>query len=282
MTVALSSRSTRAAAALTAAAALLTLSACGSSSKSAAPASSASSSASSSSSSAAGSPAVTGKITVFAAASLQQVFTTLGKEFEAAHPGAKVSFNFSGSGTLAASITAGAPADVFAAASNGTMQTVTKAGDNAAAPVTFTKNILEIAVAPGNPKHITSLADLTKPGLKVALCAATEPCGAAAVTALADAGVKLKPTTYEQDVTSAQNVVQEGEVDASLVYRTNVLGAGGKIAGVNFATAAAAVTDYPIAVLKHAPNSAGGQAFIDFVLSAQGQQVLTAAGFEQP
>lgn len=228
MTAALSSRATRAAAALTAAAALLTLSACGSSSKSASPASSADASASSASSSAASTPAVTGKITVFAAASLQQVFTTLGKQFEAAHPGAKVSFNFSGSGTLAASITSGAPADVFAAASDATMATVTKANDNAAAPATFTKNILEIAVAPGNPKHITSLADLTKPGVKVALCAATEPCGAAAVTALADAKVKLKPVTYEQDVTSAQNVVQLGEVDASLVYRTNILGAGAR------------------------------------------------------
>ena len=282
MTAVLSSRAARAAAAVTAAAALLTLSACGSSSKSAGPASSADSSASSAASTAAGTPAVTGKITVFAAASLQQVFTTLGKEFQAAHPGAKVSFNFSGSGTLAASITSGAPADVFAAASDATMATVTKANDNAAAPATFTKNILEIAVAPGNPKHITSLADLTKPGIKVALCAATEPCGAAAITALADAKVKLKPVTYEQDVTSAQNVVQLGEVDASLVYRTNILGAGGKIDGVNFATAAAAVTDYPIAVLKHAPNSAGAQAFVNFVLSSQGQQVLTAAGFEQP
>ena len=282
MTAVLSSRAARAAAAVTAAAALLTLSACGSSSKSAGPASSADSSASSAASTAAGTPAVTGKITVFAAASLQQVFTTLGKEFQAAHPGAKVSFNFSGSGTLAASITTGAPADVFAAASDATMATVTKANDNAAAPATFTKNILEIAVAPGNPKHITSLADLTKPGIKVALCAATEPCGAAAITALADAKVKLKPVTYEQDVTSAQNVVQLGEVDASLVYRTNILGAGGKIDGVNFATAAAAVTDYPIAVLKHAPNSAGAQAFVNFVLSSQGQQVLTAAGFEQP
>ena len=280
MTVALSHRATRAAAAVTAAAALLTLSACGSSSKAASPAPTASSSASASG--AASTAAVTGKITVFAASSLQQVFTTLGKEFQAAHPGAKVSFNFSGSGTLAASITAGAPADVFAAASDATMATVTKAGDNASAPVTFTKNILEIATAPGNPKHITSLADLTKPGIKVALCAATEPCGAAAVIALKDAGVKLKPVTYEQDVTSAQNVVQLGQVDASLVYRTNILGAAGKITGVTFPTAAQAITDYPIAVLKDAPNSAGAQAFVNFILSAQGQQVLTAAGFEQP
>ena len=271
----------RSGAALTAAAALLALAACSSSSGSTTAGASSSASAASSSSAAA-SPAITGKITVFAAASLQQVFTQLGKQFEAAHPGAKVSFNFSGSGTLAASITSGAPADVFAAASDATMATVTKAGDNAGAPVTFTKNILEIATAPGNPKHITSLADLTKPGIKVALCAVTEPCGAAAVIALKDAGVNLKPVTYEQDVTSAQNVVQLGEVDASLVYKTNILGAGGKITGVNFPTAVQAITDYPIAVLKDAPNAAGAQAFVNYILSAQGQQVLTAAGFENP
>jgi len=272
----------RSGAVLTAAAALLALAACSSSSSATAGASASATASAGSSSSTAASPAVTGKITVFAASSLQQVFTKLGNQFEAANPGAKVTFNFSGSGTLAASITSGAPADVFAAASDATMATVTKAGDNSGAPVTFTKNILEIATAPGNPKHITSLADLTKPGIKVALCAVTEPCGAAAVTALKDAGVKLKPVTYEQDVTSAQNVVQLGEVDASLVYRTNVLGAGGKITGVDFPTAVQAITDYPIAVLKDAPNAAGAQAFVNYILSAQGQQVLTAAGFESP
>ena len=282
MTATPASRTTRAAATVLAAGALLALSACGSSSSSSKAASGSSAPASSSASSTATAAAVKGKIVVFAAASLQQVFTTLGKEFEAANPGTTVSFNFSGSGTLAASITSGAPADVFAAASDATMQTVTKAGDTPTAPVTFTKNILEIGVAPGNPKHITSLADLTKPGIKVALCAKTEPCGAAAVTALADAGVKLTPVTYEADVTSAQNVVEEGQVDASLVYRTNILGAPGKITGVNFATAEQAITDYPIAVLKNAPNSAGGQAFVNFVLSSTGQKVLTAAGFQQP
>ncbi|QMU76974.1 molybdate ABC transporter substrate-binding protein [Streptacidiphilus sp. PB12-B1b] len=281
MTATHASRTTRAAAALTAAAALLVLSACGSSSSSSS-ASSSSPSATSSASSSASTGAVSGKVVVFAASSLQQVFTKLGKEFQAANPGATVSFNFGGSGTLAASITSGAPADVFAAASDATMQTVTKAGDTPTTPVTFTKNTLEIAVAPGNPKHITSLADLTKPGVKVALCAKTEPCGAAAVTALADANVKLTPVTYEPDVTSAQNVVEEGQVDASLVYRTNVLGAGGKITGVTFPTAAQAVTDYPIAVLKNAPNATAAQAFVAFVLSGTGQQVLTAAGFQQP
>jgi molybdate transport system substrate-binding protein len=261
-----------------AAAALLALSACSSSAKS----TGTDSTPAASSSSSAAAPAIKGKVVVFAAASLQQTFTELGKEFQAAHPGTTVSFNFSGSGTLAASIVAGAPADVFAAASNGSMATVTKANDTVGTPVTFAKNILEIATAPGNPKHITDLADLTKPGIKVALCAATEPCGAAAITALADAKVKLTPVTYESDVTGAQNVVEEGQVDASLIYYTNILGAGKKLTGVPFATAQAAVTEYPIATLAHGTNAAAAQAFTAFILSSQGQQVLTAAGFQNP
>lgn len=226
--------------------------------------------------------AITGKVTVFAAASLQKTFTALGKQFEQAHPGVKVSFNFGGSDTLAASITSGAPADVFAAASEATMKTVTSAGDAAATPVDFAKNELEIAVRPGNPKHITTLQALTGKGVKVALCAKTVPCGAAAVTALGAAGVKLTPVTYEQDVTSALTKVELGEVDAALVYQTDVKGAAGKVDGVNFSAAAMAVTSYPIAALKHAPNATAAQEFVAFVTSAPVEAQLQAAGFQAP
>ena len=123
-------------------------------------------------------------MTVFAAASLQESFTTLGKEFEKAHPGTKVTFSFGGSDTLAASITGGAPADVFAAASPKTMAIVTDAKDASGTPATFVRNQLEIATLPGNPEKIASLKDLTKSGLKVVLCDKTVPCGAAAQTAL--------------------------------------------------------------------------------------------------
>src|SRR5262249_37882919 len=103
------------------------------------------------SASGAGGPALSGTVTVFAAASLNKTFTTLGKQFEAAHPGVTVKFSFGGSDTLAAQITQGAPADVFAAASTTTMGTVTKAGDVVGSPLVFVKNELEIAVAPGDP-----------------------------------------------------------------------------------------------------------------------------------
>src|SRR5882757_7681179 len=148
------------------AAALLALSACSSSDDSGS---------SDASASASGTPKVTGTIEVFAASSLQESFTTLGKEFESAYPGTKVEFNFAGSDTLAASITGGAPADVFAAASSKTMKAVTDADYGSGTPATFARNQLEIATLPGNPDHITSLKDLTKSGLKVALCAKTVP-----------------------------------------------------------------------------------------------------------
>jgi molybdate transport system substrate-binding protein len=230
----------------------------------------------------AGADAVTGKLTVFAAASLKNTFTKFGQEFEAAHPGVKVTFNFGGSDTLAASIVSGAPADVFASASTATMTTVTKANDNAAAPVDFAKNTLEIAVAPGNPKKIATIDQLADKANKVALCAKTVPCGAAAVKALAAAKVNVTPVTYEQDVTSALTKVELGEVDAALVYRTDVQGAKGKVVGVDFPAATQAVTTYPIAPLTHATNSAAAQAFTAFVLASAAQQELATAGFQAP
>lgn len=234
------------------------------------------------SSSGAGGPALSGTVTVFAAASLNKTFTTLGKQFEAAHPGVTVKFSFGGSDTLAAQITQGAPADVFAAASTTTMGTVTKAGDVIGAPMVFVKNELEIAVAPGDPLKIQSLADLVKPGVKVALCAPTVPCGAAAKKALAAANVKLTPVTLEQDVTSALTKVELGSVDAAMVYHTDVAGAAGKVDGVPFPEAASAINTYPIAVLKNAPDPIAAQAFEAYVLSSEGESVLLQAGFIKP
>ncbi|GAA1972723.1 molybdate ABC transporter substrate-binding protein [Kitasatospora viridis] len=228
------------------------------------------------------SPSVTGTVTVFAAASLQNTFTELGKMFEADHPGSKVQFNFGGSDTLAASIVNGAPADVFAAASPATMKTVTDKGDAAGAPVTFVSNELEIAVEPGNPKHIGTLQDLANSSLKVVLCAKTVPCGAAAQTALTAGHVTLTPASYEQDVTSTLNKVELKEADAGIVYQTDVKGAGSKVDGVNFPEAASAINNYPIAPLAHGPNPAGAQAFVALVESPAGQKVLTDAGFKKP
>jgi molybdate transport system substrate-binding protein len=225
------------------------------------------------------SPKLSGTVTVFAAASLKESFTTLGKEFEKQHPGTKVSFNFGGSDALAASITSGAPADVFAAASPKTMAIVTDKKDAVGAPATFVRNQLEIATVPGNPHKVASLKDLTKSGLKVVLCDKTVPCGAAAQKALDASSLKLTPVSYEQDVKGALNKVQLKEADAAVVYKTDVKAAGGKVEGVEFPESAKAINDYPIALLKKAPNAGAAKAFIALVRSAEGQKVLSDAGF---
>ena len=226
--------------------------------------------------------ALSGSITVLAAASLQKTFTALGATFEKAHPGVTVKFSFNGSDTLAAQIDEGAPADVFASANQSTMATVQKAGNTTGSPTVFVKNTLEIAVPPGNPKGIKTLADLAKSGIKVAECASTVPCGSAAVKALAAAGVKLTPVTYETEVTGALTKVELGEVDAALVYHSDIVGADGKVDGVVFSTASDAVNSYPIDVLKNSANPTVAQAFVSFILSSSSEQTLLAAGFQAP
>ncbi|MEU7061867.1 molybdate ABC transporter substrate-binding protein [Streptomyces sp. NPDC046197] len=259
-----------------AAAALLALSACSSSDDSSSKSSDSGSPASS------GSAKLSGTVTVFAAASLKESFTKLGTEFEQQHPGTKVTFNFAGSDSLAASITGGAPADVFAAASPKTMKAVTDKQDGVGTPVTFVRNQLEIATLPGNPDKVSSLKDLTKSGPKVVLCDKTVPCGAAAQKALAASNLKLTPASYEQDVKSALTKVELKEADAAVVYRTDVKAAGDKVEGVEFPESAKAVNAYPITLLKSAPNAAAAKAFIALVTSAEGQKVLTEAGFLKP
>jgi molybdate transport system substrate-binding protein len=217
-------------------------------------------------------------VTVFAAASLTESFTTLGKQFESAHHGTTVKFNFAGSSALATQINQGAPADVFASAASKNVADV----PDAVSPTMFAKNQLVIATAKGNPKKVTGLTDLTGPGLKVALCAEAVPCGAAAGTALAASGVKLTPVTLEQDVKAALAKVKLGEVDAALVYRTDAKASAADVDAVEFPESAKAISEYPIVVLKKAANPAGAQQFVDYVLSADGVRVLTEAGFQAP
>ncbi len=256
-------------------AALLALTSCSSDDDSSA-------SGSDSSPTASGSDELSGEVIVFAAASLKESFTTLGKEFEKEHPGTKVTFSFGGSDALAASITGGAPADVFASASPKTMKIVTDAGDNSGAPTTFVRTQLEIATLPGNPDKIASLKDLTNSDLKVVLCDAAVPCGAAAQKALDASKLKLTPASYEEDVKAALNKVVLKEADAAVVYKTDVKAADDKVEGVEFPESADAVNDYPITLLKASNNTDAATAFIELVKSAEGQKVLNEAGFLNP
>jgi molybdate transport system substrate-binding protein len=229
----------------------------------------------------ASSSAVSGTVTVFAAASLTESFGTLAEQFEAAHPGTTVKFNFGASSALAQSITQGAPADVFASASPKNMQQVVDGGD-ATDSRTFANNVMEIAVPPDNPGNVTQLSDLTRSGLKVALCQAQVPCGTVAKQVFDKQKITVTPVTEGADVKSVLTAVQLGEVDAGVVYKTDVRAAGTKVKGIEIPAEQNASTSYPIATLKGAPNSAGAQAFVDYVLSADGEKVLSAAGFAGP
>jgi molybdate transport system substrate-binding protein len=218
-------------------------------------------------------------LTVLAAGSLTATFRNLEKQFETDHPGVDVKLNFAGSSDLAQQILNGAPADVFAAASDATMKTVTDAGLSAEPPKVFASNVLQIATAPGNPKGIASFADLARPDLKVVVCAPQVPCGAAAQKLEKATGVDIKPVSEEADVKSTLGKVTSGDADAGLVYVTDVDVAGGSVEGVNFTEAGQAPTNYPIAVLKNAPQPQLAQQFEDLVTGDAGRRVLQDAGF---
>jgi molybdate transport system substrate-binding protein len=226
-------------------------------------------------------PSASGSITVFAAASLTEAFTALGKQFEAAHPGTTVTFNFGASSALATQITQGAPADVFASASAKNMDQVV-AAKAAAGPTTFAKNVMEIAVPPANPAHVTQLSDLAKAGVKVALCQAAVPCGSTAAKVFANAKLTVTPVTQEADVKSTLSKVELGEADAAVVYVTDVRAAKAKVTGIEIPAAVNASTSYPIAALTASKHADLAKAFVDYVLSADGASLLTADGFAKP
>lgn len=224
---------------------------------------------------------VSGTVNVFAAASLKKAFTTLGKQFEAAHPGTKVVLNFGPSSGLATQIKAGAPADVFASASTKNMDQVVKAGE-ASSPINFAGNVMEIAVPPRNPAGVTQVSDLAKPSVKVALCQVAVPCGVAAQKVFTTAKLTVTPVTQDVDVKAVLAKVTLGEVDAGVVYVTDVRAAGAKVKGIVIPADINASTVYPIATLTKAPNKATAEAFTAYVLSPAGASVMTADGFAKP
>ena len=224
--------------------------------------------------------AVAAPITVFAAASLTEAFTQIGTDFKA-KSGSAVTLNFGSSSTLATQINQGAPADVFAAASPATMKTVTDAG-GAGAAVDFVSNTLQVAVPTGNPGKITGLRDFADQSKTIAICAPQVPCGAAAVKVFEAAKITPKPDTLEADVKATLAKVAADEVDAALVYKTDVISEPTDVEGIDFPEAAQAVNKYPIAVLTGSKTPEVAQAFVAYVLSPDGQAVLCKAGFAKP
>jgi molybdate transport system substrate-binding protein len=224
--------------------------------------------------------ALSGTITVFAAASLTAAYTAIGKDFQTTHPGSIVKLSFGGSSMLVAQIQQGAIGDIFASADQPNMQKAVDAGLVAGSPSTFAHNRLEIVVGAGNPKHITGLSDLARSGLVIVLCAPAVPCGRYATQALQKAGVTLK-ASQETDVKAVVTKVALGEADAGIVYVTDVKAAGAVVQGVEIPLGQNVTADYPVAVLKDSQNAPLAKAFVSYLLGA-GQPTLARYGFTGP
>lgn len=222
------------------------------------------------------------RLDVFAAASLTASFRAVAAAFEANRPGTTVALNFAGSPTLVQQIREGAPADVFAAADEANMRKLVDAHAVAGSPQVFARNLLQIAVAKGNPHRIAGLGDLAAPGLIVVLCGATVPCGRYALEAFTKAGVTPPAGSRELDVKGVVTKVALGEADAGIVYATDVRAASDHIEGVGLASAHNVSAQYPIAALREAAHPEAARAFIAFVLSDPGKKILGEFGFLSP
>lgn len=222
-----------------------------------------------------------GDLTVFAAASLTEALEELAVRFEEQHPEVEVVLNLGGSSALAQQVLAGAPADVFAAAAEPPMATLAETG-LVLEPVVFATNTLQLAVPPGNPAGVGGLDDLARGGLRIALCDVSVPCGAASATLLEQEGVTAAADTLESDVKAVLTKVALGEVDAGLVYRTDVRSGGDAVEGIEVPAAASVVNRYPIAALADAPHPDAAAAFLAFATGADGRAVLDEFGFGAP
>jgi len=228
------------------------------------------------------SPGVThlsGTVSVFAAASLTDSFKAIGAYFQGAHQGVTVQFNFAGTPTLVTQIEQGASADVFASADATNMDNLKSAGYTEGTPQVFAHNQLEIVVAPGNPKGITGLADLAKPGVIYITEGPTVPAGKYSLQALAKASVKVTAKSLETDVKSVVSKIELGEADAGIVYKTDVSAASGKVQGIPIPDAYNVIATYPLVAVKDTKNVDVASAFIAYVLSARGQSTLQTFGF---
>jgi molybdate transport system substrate-binding protein len=217
-------------------------------------------------------------VTVFAASSLKPAFDKIGARLLTTKNVA-ATFSYLGTQTLTTQITEGAPADVFASADMTHMATLETAGLVSGQPKIFAHNKLEIVVAKGNPNGIHTLADLSRAGLVLVLADPSVPAGKYAQQALNAAHVTVHPASFELQVTGVLTKVALGEADAGIVYVSDIV-TSGQVDGVAIPDSQNVIADYPIAALKGATNAAGAQAFIDLVLSPEGQAILQTAGFE--
>ncbi|MGA8045777.1 MAG: molybdate ABC transporter substrate-binding protein, partial [Dermatophilaceae bacterium] len=217
-------------------------------------------------------------VTVLAAASLTEAFTELATAYEHEHPGVSVEVSFGSSTTLAQQIAEGAPADVYASAGPGATAQLPRGYAQGGGEDRLTRNVLEIAVQPGNPQAVTGLADFAREDLDTVLCAETVPCGGAADEAFAAAGITPTPVSRELDVKATLSKVALGEADAAMVYRSDVVAAADAVDGVVIPDGENVSLDYPLIWFDEGEHTIG---FVELLLGDRGQQVLTDPGFSE-
>ncbi|HVE76855.1 MAG TPA: molybdate ABC transporter substrate-binding protein [Actinomycetota bacterium] len=220
-----------------------------------------------------------GSLSIFAAVSLTEAFEEIGKAYEKKNPGAKVSFNFAGSSSLASQLEQGAKADIFASADEVTMQSLNEKGLISDRPRVFAKNTMQILVAKGNPKNIKTVTDLARKDLVVVLADPAVPAGRYAQEVLNKASVKVTPKSLELDVRAVVAKIDLGEADAGIVYTTDIKSSS-KVAGVKIPLEHNVQARYPIAVLKTSLDIKGSEKFVGYLLSVNGQAILKKHGFD--
>lgn len=224
---------------------------------------------------------ITGEVTVFAAASLQDAFEELAESFQNAHPGVHITFDFQGSQDLVTALDGGSPADILATANNSTMTDAANKG-LVGEQTEFATNVLTLIVPAGNPAGVTGINDGSLDKADLVICAPEVPCGEATQKLAAELGVTLDPVSEEQKVTDVRGKVESGEAQAGIVYTTDAAKAGDKVEAIAL-PANSVINHYPIALTKSAANPQAAQAFIDYVLSPEGQKVLQDTyGFGAP
>jgi molybdate transport system substrate-binding protein len=224
----------------------------------------------------------TATITVSAAASLTDTFPLISAAFQRRYPQVRVRMNFSGSNALVEQIRSGAPVDVLATASESTMQLAYRVGLTKPSML-FARNALMIATPPGNPGRIRGLADLQNNRVLVAVCAPAVPCGVATDQLLKKNRIPVRPVTRELDVRAVLGKVIADQVDAGIVYRTDVRAARNRVMGIAIPDHQNVFVNYAIAVTADPSNERAAKAFIDFVrYSRTAQEILRSSGFGTP
>ena len=224
-----------------------------------------------------------GDLTISAATSLTDAFTELAKQFRKVNKGVKVRLNFGSSSTLIAQVQSGAPSDIMASADLTNLEKLVASGNMVVTPKVFARNTMAIAVKPGNPKSVRSVADLTSLSF-IALCGKTVPCGVYASSVLTRAGVVIAESKVTRgiDVKATLSAVANGDADAAIVYKTDVLAAKKTVVGIDIPSTQNVKSMYGIAPIRGSKNLTNAKVFIDFVLSKQGWQVLNSFGYGRP